>query len=69
MIQKPEGIGAASSGRPDTADAVLAAVRRATRQAIIEHQQSGDPIVVWEDGQVRWIPADEIVIPDLPDSD
>lgn len=46
--------------------AVVAALQSAVRQALIEHKQSGDPIVVCEGDQVRWIPADEIEIPPLP---
>lgn len=45
-----------------------AAIRRAVRDAILDHKRTGDPIVVWRDGKVCWIPADEIVVPDLPDS-
>jgi len=44
---------------------VEAAVRRAVRQELIEHKQSGDAIVVCEGDEVRWIPAAEIVIPEL----
>ena len=44
---------------------IQAAVRRAVRQTILEHKQSGDPIVICEGDQVRWIPADEIVVPEL----
>ncbi|HEY2839393.1 MAG TPA: hypothetical protein VGJ26_09600 [Pirellulales bacterium] len=49
------------------AAAVEVAVQRAVRQALIEHKQSGDPVVICEGDQVRWIPAEEIEIPELPD--
>ena len=39
-------------------------MRLAVRDALIAHKRDGDPVVVWEDGRVKWIPADEIVIPD-----
>jgi len=42
----------------------LAAVRRATRKALLDHKQTGDPVVTLVDGRIRWVPADEIVIPD-----
>lgn len=45
-----------------------AAIRLAVRDAILDHKRTGDPIVVWRDGKVCWIPADEIVVPELPDS-
>lgn len=38
----------------------------AVRDTLIAHKRDGDPIVVWEDGRVKWIPADDIVIPDEP---
>lgn len=41
------------------------ALRLAVRDALIEHKRDGDPVVVWEDGQVRWIVAEDIVIPDM----
>jgi hypothetical protein len=43
-------------------------VHRALREAwvkdLIRHKRLGTPIVVWRDGQVVWIPAEEIEIPD-----
>jgi hypothetical protein len=44
----------------------LRALRLAVRDTVIAHKRDGDPIVVWEDGRVKWIPADEIVVPDEP---
>jgi hypothetical protein len=46
----------------ETAD-VEAAARRAARKALQDHKRTGDPIVVFKDGEVRWIPADEIRVP------
>jgi hypothetical protein len=51
------------------AKAIEAAMRRGVRRAIIEHKQRGLPIVIWENNQVTWIPADEIVVPDEPAAD
>ena len=67
-----------SSARPDTieispeslrrliaeVDLVEAAVQAAVRDALILHKRAGQPIVVWEEGRVVLIPADEIEIPD-----
>ena len=41
------------------------AMRVAVRDALLAHKRDGDPIVVWRDGHVVWVPADEIVIPIL----
>ena len=45
-------------------DAVAAAARKAVARAVAEHKRAGNPIAVWENGQVRWVPADEIVVND-----
>lgn len=47
-------------------DMVVAAVQAGVRDALILHKRAGQPIVVWENGQVVLIPADEIIIPDEP---
>jgi hypothetical protein len=60
-------------GRPDDAslaaedDAVVAAIQAAVDDAIEAHRRDGDPIVVCDDeGNVHWIPADEIEPRKLP---
>ncbi len=45
-------------------DRVERALQRGVVQALIRHKRLGHPIVVWRDGKVVWIPAEEIVIPD-----
>jgi hypothetical protein len=45
-------------------DLVERALRKAWAQALRRHKRLGDPIVVWRDGQVVWIPANEIELPD-----
>jgi hypothetical protein len=59
--------------KPQTAAEILgdaagveAAVQAAVRDALIQHKRAGNPIVVWEDGRVVWIPAEEIEIPEEP---
>jgi hypothetical protein len=39
------------------------ALRQAVTEALIRHKRLGTPIVVWRDGKVVWIPAEEIEIP------
>lgn len=39
---------------------ILEAVRRAVQIAIWKHKQLGQPIVIWRDGKVVWIPPEEI---------
>ena len=37
-----------------------AAMNAAARDAVLQHQQKGLPLVVWRDGKVAWIPPDEV---------
>jgi hypothetical protein len=48
-------------------------IQRAQRESWIKsldrHKRLGNPIVVWRDGKVVWIPPEEIQIPDeAPDA-
>ncbi len=36
----------------------------AVRQALLQHKRAGNPIAVWRDGKVVWIPAEEIPVDD-----
>lgn len=45
------------------------AILRARRDVLLDHQRTGDSLVVWEDGQVVRIPADQFVIGDLAGQD
>lgn len=49
------------------AEAVEAAVRAAVRDALRKHKRAGNPVVVWRDGKVEWVPAERIVIDDETD--
>lgn len=41
-------------------DAMTDAIRRAVREAVLDHKRAGNPIAVWEDGQVVIVPPEEI---------
>ena len=43
-------------------EAVLDAIRRAVNVAKLEHKRAGNPIAVWENGHVVWVPPAEIEI-------
>ena len=43
--------------------AVQDACRAAVRETLIEHKLRGWPVASAENGKVKWIPANEIVIP------
>jgi len=38
------------------------AMRKAVARTIADHKRTGDPIVIWRDGKVVKIPADQIEI-------
>ena len=33
------------------------AINKATREAVKRHQQAQQPLVVWRDGKIVWLPA------------
>ncbi len=39
---------------------VEAALRGAVRRALSDHKRAGNPIAVWRDGRVVWLPPEEI---------
>jgi len=41
---------------------ILHAMSQAVRQALALHRQTGNPVAVWRDGRVQWIPANDIPI-------
>ncbi len=43
------------------------ALGAAVRDALLRHKRDGDPVVIWRDGRVVWVPAEEIPI--LPEDD
>ena len=46
---------------------VKAAMDRGIRDALLRHKRLGESIAVWRDGKVVIVPAEEIVVPELPD--
>jgi hypothetical protein len=40
--------------------AVEAAIAEAVDEALLMHKRLGNPVASWENGQVVWIPADQI---------
>ncbi len=42
------------------------AMNAAVREVVLRHKQLGLPLVVWRDGKVVWIPAEEISADEAP---
>ena len=36
------------------------ALKKAVRKVILEHKQTGDPLVIWRDGKVVHVPANRL---------
>ncbi len=45
---------------------IEAALRRAQRDALLEHKRAGHPVPMWIDGRTVLVPAEEIEIPEEP---
>lgn len=38
------------------------ALKMAVQEALVQHKQAGNPIVVWRDGKIVWLKPDEISV-------
>jgi hypothetical protein len=39
---------------------ILEEMTRAVRQALLRHKQAGNPVAIWREGKVHWVPPEEI---------
>jgi hypothetical protein len=53
-----------NTGDPDKGASILAVMRRAVHDALLDHKQAGNSVAIWEDGCVKIIPPEEIEISD-----
>ena len=42
-------------------DLVTRSIRRGVYKAALEHQRDGMPMVIWKDGKIEWVPAEEVL--------
>lgn len=67
--------GKTSNGKVDIAEVfatpglIDAAMKRGVRDALRRHKLLGESIAVSRDGKVVIVPAEEIVVPELPEDD
>lgn len=40
------------------------ALKQAVQEALLRHKQAGNPVVVWRDNKIVWIPPEEISVPE-----
>lgn len=50
-------------------DRLMTEVNKAVQNALRVHKMLGQPVVVWRDGQVVWIPPEEIPVDDAGNGD
>ena len=48
-------------------DLIGQALKRAVRDALLMHKRLGNPVASWKDGQVVWIPPEEIEVAGVDD--
>ena len=60
MSDKRVDIGALLEDR----QAIDRALQRAVRDAVRRHKLLGNPVAIWRDGKVVWIPPEQIVLKD-----
>jgi hypothetical protein len=41
---------------------ILDALRQAVQKALLNHKRAGNPVAVWQNERVVWVPADEIPV-------
>lgn len=48
--------------RVDDIPQIARALRQAVREALWQHKIAGNPVAVWRNGRVEWIPPEDIPI-------
>lgn len=46
----------------DDKEKMLAAINNAVQETLLNHKLLGNPIVIWENGKIVWIPPEKIQI-------
>jgi hypothetical protein len=41
---------------------ILDALRQAVREALLSHKRAGNPVAVWQNERVVWVPAEQIPV-------
>lgn len=51
------------------------AIKEGVRQALVRHMREGQPVVIFRDGKIEWVPAEELLstqtfkVAERPDSE
>lgn len=61
-MKKPRDSRRSPAERVGNSALILREMRRAVREALLRHKLLGNPVAVWRDGRVVWIPPEEIPV-------
>jgi hypothetical protein len=50
--------------RVDDIPRVLRALREAVQEALQKHKLAGNPVAIWKNGRVEWVPPEDIPVSD-----
>jgi len=59
-MTEPPGRDLSPAERANDIPRILQALRQAVREALLDHKRAGNPVAIWRDGRVVWIPPEEI---------
>jgi len=59
-MSKPMDSDLSHADRVNDIPRMLKALRTAVGEALLRHKQAGNPVAVWRNGRVVWIPPEEI---------
>jgi hypothetical protein len=59
-MTEPSGRDVPPAERVHDIPRILRALRQAVRDALLDHKRTGNPVAIWRNGQVVWVPAEEI---------
>ena len=63
-VMMPDKLRSAPLTMPETDEEEERLVAEAVWDALRDHKQAGNPIAVWENGKVKIIPPEDIVLPE-----
>lgn len=63
-MSEPRTVAPTPSERVNDLPRILDAMRRAVREALVQHKRAGNPVASWEDDRVVWIQPDDLRIDD-----
>lgn len=67
VLAKPAHFSETALTTPDIdveEEAIDRAVTLAVREALLDHKRAGNPVAIWEDGKVKIVPPEEIILPE-----